>query len=318
MRRTCSRRELLQLMSIGGVVFSTGLSGCAPETHPTVPKAGDPPRPAPPPAASPFYFVQVSDTHWGYSGPNNPEADVTLGHAVAAINAVEHKPDFVVFTGDLTHMTSDATVRRARMKEFKEIVGKLQVPAVRFLPGEHDASLDAGDAYREFFGETHYAFDHGGVHFIALDNVSDASGAIGDAQLDWLKSELAKIDPASPLVVFAHRPLFALAPEWEWATKDGDKAIELLSSHSHVTVFYGHIHQAHHHVTGNIHHHAARSLIFPTIAPGSAPKKAAVPWDAASPDHGIGFREVDVENGTFAWEDHAADGKRVDSGSDAS
>src|SRR5260370_13623849 len=104
MRRTCSRRELLQLMTVGGVVFSGGLAGCAPALGPAEPKSGDAPRKAPAPEVTPFYFIQVSDTHWGYSGPNNPEADVTLGHAVAAINAVEHKPDFLVFTGDLTHI----------------------------------------------------------------------------------------------------------------------------------------------------------------------------------------------------------------------
>ena len=113
-----------------------------------------------------------------------------------------------------------------------------------------------------------------------------------DVQLQWLASDLASIPPDVPLVVLAHRPLFPLFPEWEWATKDGDRAIEILSKRRNVTVFYGHIHQEHHFATGNIAHHAARSLVFPLPAPGSVPKKAPLPWDPASADHGLGWRSV--------------------------
>jgi 3',5'-cyclic AMP phosphodiesterase CpdA len=197
-----------------------------------------------------------------------------------------------MFTGDLTHMTPDGQQRRTRMREFKDLVSKLKVDSVRFIPGEHDASADAGEAYRELFGDAHYSFDHKGIHFVALDNVSDPSGGLGEAQLEWLRQDLAHLRPGTGVVVFAHRPLFDLAPEWDWTTKDGDAAIKILSAVENVTVFYGHIHQAHHHTTGRIQHHAARSLIFPNPAPKSVPKRAPLPWDASSTDHGIGFREV--------------------------
>lgn len=237
-------------------------------------------------------FMQLSDTHWGFSGPPNPEASTTLHDAIATINASALHPDFVMFTGDLTHTTDDPAVRRTRMKEFKAIVADLRVPVVRFIPGEHDASLDAGDAFREFFGETHYSFDHEGIHFVALDNVSDPAAMLGQAQLDWLAGDLNALHPDVPVVVFAHRPLFDLYPDWDWTTRDGGKAVELLQRRKHVTVFYGHIHQEHHHETGAIVHHAARSLMFPLPAPGSVPKKAPLPWDPASSDHGLGYRSV--------------------------
>jgi len=131
------------------------------------------------------------------------------------------------------------------------------------MPGEHDAALDNGETCKEFFGATHYTFDHKGVHFICLDNVSDPRGKIGDAQLDWLKSDLARQHKHTDIVVFAHRPLFDLYPQWDWATGDGQAAIDLLMPYPNVTVFYGHIHQENHHTTGHIAHHSAKSLMLP-------------------------------------------------------
>jgi hypothetical protein len=275
-----SRKEFLTLAGIGGVVFASGLGRGALA-------AG---------VQQDFHFVQLSDTHWGFTGPKaNPDAAHTLEKAVVRVNALSQQPDFIVFTGDLTHTTDDPKERRKRMGEFKDIVKQLKVSTVRFMPGEHDASLDKGEAFKEFFGETHYTFDHKGVHFIALDNVSDPGASIGEAQLAWLAADLKKLDKAQPIVVFTHRPLFDLQPSWDWATKDGAKAVELLMPYQNVTVFYGHIHQEHHQKTGHISHHAANSLIVPIVAPGSQPKREPVLWDPEHPYKGLGFRTVEME-----------------------
>ncbi|HTP97618.1 MAG TPA: metallophosphoesterase [Burkholderiales bacterium] len=276
------RRDFLKLAGMGGVVFASGLAGCAGMGAPAS-KSED------------FFFVQMSDTHWGFSGPPNPDAGGTLQKAVAAVNALEQQPDFVVFTGDLTHTTDNPGVRRKRLGEFRSIVGALKVKDVRFMPGEHDASLDRGEAYREFFGVPNYTFDHKGVHFITIDNVSDKAAKIGDDQLQWLAADLAKQDKDAPIVVLTHRPLFDLVPEWDWTTADGAKAMALLMPYRNVTVFYGHIHQEHHRTTGHIAHHAAKSLIFPLPAPGSQPKRAPLAWNPAEPYRGLGFRRVQAE-----------------------
>ncbi len=178
------------------------------------------------------------------------------------------------------------------MKRFREIVGALSVKDVRFMPGEHDASLDKGEAFKEFFGATHYTFDHKGVHFIVLDNVSDPAAKLGDEQLAWLAADLKQRKTDDRIVVLTHRPLFDLKPDWDWTTADGAKAIELLMPYQNVVVFYGHIHQENHHMTGHIAHHAAKSLIFPLPAPGSQPKRTPLPYDAAMP--GLGTRDVAV------------------------
>jgi 3',5'-cyclic AMP phosphodiesterase CpdA len=279
------RREFLQLLGLGGVVFASGLGGACARVLTKAQREDD------------FYFLQLSDTHWGFKGPPNPEADSTLKNTVSLINGFARQPDFIVFTGDLTHTTDDADLRRKRMSQFKEIVAGFKVKDVRFMAGEHDASLDAGQAYQEYFGELHYSFDHRGVHFVVLDNVSDPGASIGQAQLGWLESDLLKIDREAPIVVLTHRPLFGLYPQWDWTTADGDAAIAILKKYRNVTVFYGHIHQEHHHWTDHIPHHSARSLIFPLPAPGSVPKRAPLPWNPEHPNQGLGFRGVEGRRG---------------------
>jgi hypothetical protein len=279
------RRDFLKLTAVGGgAVFLSALRGTAAAAAKSSAKD-----------YKEFFFVQLSDSHWGYSGPANPEAANTLRTAVATVNALEHQPEFIVFTGDLTHTTDDPNERRRRLTEFREIVAALKVKDLRFLPGEHDASLDNGAAFKEQFGDTHYSFDHHGVHFVVLDNVSDPGASLGEPQLQWLKADLAKRKKSVPIVVFTHRPLFDLAPAWDWATRDGAQAIDILMPYPHVTVFYGHIHQENHHQTGHIAHHSAKSLIFPLPAPGSQPKRAPLPWDPSAPNRGLGFREVEAE-----------------------
>ena len=282
MTHSIDRREFLKLAGLGGVVLVSGGASLA--------------RGATAAQGSDFYFVQLSDCHWGFEGAaQNPDATGTLKKAVAAVNSLKEPPDFIVFTGDLTHTTEDGKVRRKRMDEVRGIIGELKVKDIKFMPGEHDASLDHGKAFQEFFGETHWTFDHKGVHFVAIDNVSDPGASIGGDQLAWLAADLERQPKDARIVVFTHRPLFDLYPQWDWATTDGAKAIEILQTRDNVTVFYGHIHQEHHHTTGRIEHHAAKGLMFALPAPGSQLKRTPVAWDPAAPYKGLGFREVEAE-----------------------
>ena len=283
---TLHRRQFLRLSACGGgSVFASAL-------YPWAPAAA---------ATEDFYFVQLSDVHWGFDGPENPDARGTLPKAIAAVNALAEPPDFVIFTGDLTHTTEDPVERRKRMREFQERARELKVKDVKFIPGEHDAALDHGKAFREFFGPTRWTFDHKGVHFVALDNVSDPAARLGDDQLAWLADDLRQQPPDARIVVFTHRPLFDLYPQWDWATRDGARAVEQLAAKRNVVVFYGHIHQEHHHMTGAVAHHSAKSLMFPLPAPGSQPKRTPVAWDPAQPYKGLGWREVEVEPARAAY-----------------
>jgi 3',5'-cyclic AMP phosphodiesterase CpdA len=276
------RREFIKLAGFGGIVFASGLPGCA--------SLGSPG------AASDFHFLQLSDLHWGYNNASvNPDFGGTLPKAIAAVNSLDQKPDFVVFTGDLTQTTDDPKVRRARMAQVREMTSKLAVPKVYYFCGEHDAALDRGDAFREFFGEPlHYTFDHKGIHFIVLDNTSDPAPILGDKQIAWLKADLAAQKPDQPIVVLTHRPLFAMYPQWDWATRDGQQAIDLLMPFKNVTVFYGHVHHENHANTGHIAHHSAQSLMFPLGPVGTVEKKTQTPWNPAAPYKGLGYRDIDA------------------------
>jgi hypothetical protein len=282
MKADIDRRDFLKLAGLGGVVVASSLG---------------PWGRALAAAGQDFVFVQMTDTHWGFEGPPNPEAKNTLKRAVAAVNGLKKQPDFIMFTGDLTHAADNDKERQKRMTDFKAIVADLKCKDVRFIPGENDAGLDNGEMYKTMFGAGHYSFDHKGVHFVALDNVSDPNGLIGENQLEWMHADLGKLDKSHPVVVFAHRPLFDLYPSWDWATKDGGKAIEILTPYENTTVFYGHIHQEHHQMTGKIAHHASESLIFPFPLAGSQPKRSPVPWDAAHPFKGLGFTSAQSEAG---------------------
>ncbi|CAM3869027.1 metallophosphoesterase family protein [Roseateles saccharophilus] len=290
------RREFLALTAAGGsAVFASGLAGCA-----NLSIAGK--------AREDFYFVQLSDTHVGYQGPDNPDVALTLRKAMAAVNALPTPPDFIVFTGDLIDPADAPAERRRRLAEFKSIVADFEVKTVRFLPGETDAGRDGGAMFEEFFGNTFYSFDHKGVHFVALDSGSNPGARIGGAkgffgapqlgapQLNWLKDDLARRSVDTPIVVLTHYPLFDLAPQWGWATRDGAQAIELLMPYRNVTVLYGHIHQEHHHMTGHIAHHAAKSLISPFPVPGSQPDRTQLRWDPSAPYKGLGFREIEADD----------------------
>ena len=286
MKDSIDRRDFLRLAAFAGIAYASALRAG--------PYGGKDTAAATAAPADEFYFVQLSDTHWGYEGAVNPDARGTLPKAIEAVNALAEPPDFIVFTGDLTHLTLNPKERRLRMEQVRELTAKLKVREIHYLPGEHDASADHGQAFQEMFGPTHYAFDHKGVHFVVVDNVSDPNGAIGEEQLSWLGETLGRLPKDEPLVVLTHRPLFDLYPDWGWATADGARAVEMLMPFRKTTVFYGHIHQENSHMTGHIAHHAAKSLIFPMPAPGSQPDHKPLPWDAAHPYRGLGWREIEA------------------------
>lgn len=234
--------------------------------------------------ARPFSFVQVSDSHIGFAKPFNPDARVTFRDAVAKIAALPTKPDFIVHTGDVSHLSKDE-----QWDDADQIVAAAGVP-VFHIPGEHDV-LDegGGKAFLARYGKGTkgagwYSFDHGGVHFVALVNVVNLKagglGSLGPDQLAWLKADLAGRGSSTPIVVFAHIPLWALYPDWGWATDDGAQALALLKRFGSVTVLNGHIHQVQQKVEGHVAFYTARSTAFPQPAPGTP---GATPGPMAAP-----------------------------------
>ncbi len=221
-----------------------------------------------------FSFVQISDSHIGFNKPANTDVLGTLQAAIAKINAMPVLPSFVLHTGDLTQL--------AQPDEFdtlQQALTGVKTEKIFYVPGEHDVT-DNGKLYMERYGKDTigdgwYSFDSHGVHFVGLVNVltqGDGSfGVMGAAQLAWLEKDLKGFSNSTPVVVFAHVPLWSIYPQWGWGTKDGEQALTLLRRFGSVTVLNGHIHQNIQKVEGNITFHTAMSTAFPQPAPGSAP-----------------------------------------------
>lgn len=254
-------------------------------------------------APGPFSIVQLSDTHVGFNGPPDPLGTKAFERAVEVINALDPQPELILFTGDLTHDSEDPAEHAKRFRRFQEIAGELRVKTRYHVPGEHDAALDGGVLFRQAFGEMNYSFDHRGVHFVALDNVSRGKPVVGGEQLAWLKKDLARFEKTVPIVVFTHRPLFDLKPEWEWFTADGGAVMDALAPFESVTVLYGHIHRHEEQTTGNARHYAARSLIFAFPDPATVHDKKPLPFDVAHPFRNLGIREVAARGRELAIKD---------------
>jgi 3',5'-cyclic-AMP phosphodiesterase len=223
--------------------------------------------------AGSFSFVQISDSHIGFSKEANKNVTATLQATIDKINALPERPDLLIHTGDLTHLSTP--------REFDtviEILKGARVGHIACVPGEHDLIGDS--KYLERFGkgtkgDGWYSFDHRGVHFIGLVNVASEGtdkglGILGPEQLDWLKADLAALTASTPVVVFAHVPLVMVYPQWGWGTRDGQQALGYLQRFGSVTVLNGHIHQIYQKVEGNVTFHTARSTAFPQPEPGKA------------------------------------------------
>jgi Icc protein len=224
---------------------------------------------------SDFSFVQISDSHIGFSKAANPDVIGTLNAAIAKINAMPVTPSFVLHTGDLSHL--------AQADEFDTLdqaLKSVKTEKIFYVPGEHDVLNDGGKQYLERYGkgtkgQGWYSFDSKGVHFIGLVNVVDMAegglGVLGDDQLKWLEGDLKGLSDSTPIVVFAHIPLWAIYPQWGWGTRDSERALSLLRRFGSVSVLNGHIHQTMLKVEGNITFHTATSTAFPQPQPGTAP-----------------------------------------------
>ena len=249
-----------------------------------------------------FSFVQISDSHIGFSKEGiNTDVTVTCMQAIARINALPQQPDFILHTGDLTHLSA-----AEEFDTLDQLLKSAKTPQVFFVPGEHDVTGDNGKLYLERFGKNSkghgwYSFDHRGVHFVGLVNVVDIQqnglGALGSEQLEWLEEDLKGRSTETPIVVFAHIPLWEVYPQWGWGTKDGARALGYLKRFGSVTVLNGHIHQTMKKVEGGLTFHTAMSTAFPQPEPGKAPKPGPMKVDAGKLREYLGITDVNFVEG---------------------
>jgi 3',5'-cyclic AMP phosphodiesterase CpdA len=250
-------------------------------------------------------FVQISDSHIGFNKPANPDVAGTLKAAIEKINALPVKPAFVLHTGDITQLSKPEEFDTAA-----QLLKGLKTDQIFYVPGEHDVLDGTGQLYRERHaansaGDGWYSFDAQGTHFLALVNVLNLKagglGNLGSDQLEWLKKDLAGVSSETPVVVFAHIPLWSVYPDWGWGTDDSEQALGLMKRFGSVTVLNGHIHQTMRKVEGNVTFHTAMSTAFPQAAPGTpgaSPGPMAVPADRLRSV--LGITDVKFQRGKHA------------------
>jgi 3',5'-cyclic AMP phosphodiesterase CpdA len=246
------------------------------------------------PRTADFTFVQISDSHLGYEGKANPDVTRTFQQAIDLVNALPDRPDFVIHTGDVTHFSTPGQFDQA-----KQMLGTLRTGQVLVLPGEHDAVDDTGQKYLQAFGahtrgRGWFSFDHKGVHVVALVNTTGAQkvGHLGDEQLAWLRKDVAHLSAETPIVVFAHIPLFEMYTPWGWGTDDADRALRLLRRFGSVTVLNGHVHQAMSKTEGNVTFHTCAPTAFPLPRPGQGPGPNPVTVPAGQLHRVLGIRDA--------------------------
>ncbi len=279
---TISRRNALRCMAFGGAGTLFALSGgvftpidlAMAATDPTLlSRAGRP------------LFVQISDTHIGFRKEANPDVNGTLQKTIELVNAMPQQPGLIVHTGDITHLS-----RPDEFDAAQQLLGKLRTSEMHTVPGEHDTSDETVSEYFRRFGQAsanrgYYSFDHSGVHFIGLINVlqfkAGGLGSLGEEQLAWVSADLKGRSASTPIVVFAHMPLWTIYEPWGWGTSDAEPLLQQLRRFGSVTVLNGHIHQIVQKVEGNVTFHTARSTAYPQPVAGTAagPGPMTVPAD---------------------------------------
>ncbi len=247
-----------------------------------------------------FSFVQISDSHIGFSKQANPDVNGTLRASIDKINQIEKQPDFLIHTGDLTHLA-----KASEFDTLEQMLKSLRQRQIFYVPGEHDVTGDDGRLYRDRFGKGTMgmgwqSFDHKGIHFVGLNNVVqlEGLGKLGAAQLEWLGKDLSGVTSSTPIAVFAHIPLWSVYPEWGWGTEDSAQALALLKRFGSVTVLNGHIHQVLQKVEGSVTFHSAMSTAFPQPAPGSAPAAGPMKVPADRLRKVLGITEVNFVSGS--------------------
>ena len=252
-------------------------------------------------SAADFSFVQISDSHIGFNKPANTDVVGTLKQAIAKINGLPTAPDFILHTGDLSHLSEPA-----EFDTLDQLLKTTKAGRIFYVPGEHDVISDNGKEFRARYGKGTrgngwFSFDQRGVHFIGLVNVMNIAegglGILGEDQLAWLKDDVSGLSSSTPIVVFAHVPLWSIYPQWGWGTQDAERALGLLKRFGSVTVLNGHIHQTMKKVEGRITFHTATSTAFPQPEPGKAPKPGPMKVEAGKLREYLGITDVNYVAG---------------------
>jgi len=287
-----SRRQLMRHGAWFGAAVGLAVVGGEVLSHVAAAPAATPAQPT-------LRFAQISDSHIGFNGTANPDVVGSFERAIRQINNLGYTPDFVIHTGDLTHLATPA-----QFDQVNQMMGSLNTPHVFTVPGEHDSVDDAGQKYRAVFGagtrgDGWYSFDIAGVHVIGLVNTLNLKklGHLGADQLEFIEKDVASLSSDTPIIVFSHIPLFAMYPDWGWGTDDATQALSYLRRFSSVTCLNGHVHQLFSKTEDNVTFYSGTTTAYPLPHPGDGPTPKPLTLPAGQLHDALGIREVSYTRG---------------------
>ncbi|MEZ0358820.1 metallophosphoesterase [Mycobacterium sp. SA01] len=287
-----SRRQLIRHGAWFGAAVGLAVVGGEVLSHVASAPAATDARPT-------LRFAQISDSHIGFTGAANADVTGSFERAIRQVNSLGYTPDFVIHTGDLTHLATPA-----QFDQVSQMLGALNTPHVCTVPGEHDSVDDAGQKYRSVFGagtrgDGWYSFDIAGVHVIGLVNTLNLKklGHLGADQLEFVEKDVASLSSDTPIIVFSHIPLFAMYPDWGWGTDDATQALSYLRRFSSVTCLNGHVHQLFSKTEGNVTFYSATTTAYPLPHPGDGPAPKPLTLPAGQLHDALGIREVSYTRG---------------------
>jgi 3',5'-cyclic AMP phosphodiesterase CpdA len=296
--RQMTRRQLMRHSAWFGAAVVLTVAGSEVISH----VAGAATPATAPPQRAALRFAQVSDSHLGFTGTANANVTDTFTEAIGQINNLGYTPDFVIHTGDLTHLATPE-----QFDQVKQMMTGVNTPHIFTVPGEHDSIDDGGQKYLKAFGsgtrgDGWYSFDTAGVHVIGLVNTLNMKklGHLGTDQLDFIEKDLAPLSSDTPIVVFSHIPLFAMYPDWGWGTDDATRALSYLRRFASVTCLNGHVHQLFSKTEGNITFHSGTTTAYPLPHPGDGPAPKPLTLPAGKLHDALGIREVSYIKGQQA------------------
>ncbi|WP_067893975.1 metallophosphoesterase family protein [Nocardia vaccinii] len=287
-----TRRQLMRHSAWFGAAVGLAVVGGEVVSHVAGTADATPNRPT-------LRFAQISDSHIGFQGTANPDVTGTFTEAIGQVNALGYQPDFVIHTGDLTHLATPG-----QFDQVRQMMTGLSTPHIFTVPGEHDSTDDAGQRYRAVFGQGTsgdgwYSFDIAGVHVIGLVNTLNLQnlGHLGADQLDFVRKDVAGLTDDTPIIVFSHIPLFAMYPQWGWGTDDAAQALSYLRRFSSVTCLNGHVHQLFSKTEGNVTFYSGTTTAYPLPHPGDGPAPKPLTLPAGKLHAALGIREITYRKG---------------------
>jgi 3',5'-cyclic AMP phosphodiesterase CpdA len=294
-RQQMSRRQLIRHGAWFGAAVGLAVVGGEVLSHVGTARTAATARPA-------LRFAQISDSHIGFNGTANPDVAGSFERAIHQVNSLGYTPDFVIHTGDLTHLATPA-----QFDQVKHMLTGLNTPHIFTVPGEHDSVDDGGQKYRATFGagtrgDGWYSFDIAGVHVIGLVNTLNLKklGHLGADQLEFIEKDVASLSADTPIVVFSHIPLFAMYPDWGWGTDDATQALSYLRRFASVTCLNGHVHQLFSKTEGNVTFYSGTTTAYPLPHPGDGPAPKPLSLPAGKLHDALGIREVSFTRGQNA------------------